>query len=230
MRFSYLLTAFLAGLSIASPIPNPEPAGAAELEVRGHKGGGGHPSHGGHGGSGGKGGGKGGKAPTTPKIVETDAYKAVHAQHHALEKDKWYYFTQETPLGQSIPGDAETKTEMQQLQHRLGFEHTAVVVGQVTHKETGINTKNHKITKDFSGTLYDMIKLETPVNGVEDRSRSWRVNHQKRLKYGGHISSANKAAHKRVAKIGSDYVKEHDRYNLDSNNCNTFAQHMMKEL
>ncbi|QKX57759.1 uncharacterized protein TRUGW13939_04879 [Talaromyces rugulosus] len=227
MRLSYLFTAFLAGLSIASPIPNPGPAGAAELEVRGHRGGG----HGGHGGSGGKGGkggngGNGGSQPAGPKIVETEAYKAAHAKHSGLKENDWYYFTVKTPLGQSIPGDAETKTELQQLQHRLGFEHIAVVVGEVVYTESGKGKKHHTIKKDFKATQFDMVK--SPENKTIVRSPNWSPQPQKTLAYGG--TTTKSKAERAKKNIPKDWKEEHPEYNVDTNSCNDFVQNYIAHL
>lgn len=225
MRFSYLLTAFLAGLSIASPIPNPEPAGDAELEVRGHKGGG-HPSHGGGGGGGGKG-GKGGGDPPKPKIIETEEYKKALEKHHGLKENDWYYFTVETPLGQVIPGDSETKTELQRLQHNLHFEHIAIVVGQVVYHESNKGKKHHTIKKDFNAVQYDMIK--NPQHKTNARNPVWKYQAHKTLKYGG-TTTKSKALPAKVKKIADDWVKEHPDYNIQNNNCNSFVQNVKHHL
>ncbi|EED14658.1 hypothetical protein TSTA_041360 [Talaromyces stipitatus ATCC 10500] len=107
MRFSYILSGFLAALAIASPIARPEEVDVTELVTR----------------------------ETYQDTAEFTAANSVHpglqnGQYY------WFTLEWPlgAPVGD---GDKESQTELQQLQQKLGFEHIGVVVGKVTETTTG---------------------------------------------------------------------------------------------
>ncbi|KAI1174945.1 hypothetical protein F4777DRAFT_552501 [Nemania sp. FL0916] len=195
MQFSYLLSAFLATLAIASPVANPN----QDYDV----------------------------GLTTRTTEDTAEYKAAVAAHGGLTKDKYYYFTLEWPLGQPVgDGDKESNDELKELQQKLGFEHIGVVVGKVTETDSG-KGKNKKTKRDFKATLYHMTKKNVNPGDTEFKSPNYKANSGQNLKWGGESSSKKADAGK---KAGKDYVDDNKIYKVDGNNCNDFANAVLKAV
>lgn len=137
MQFSYLLSAFLATLAVASPIVNSgaeadidivardETFEAATLEARA-------------------------KGDTKP-------YELLSSVHKDLKDGKWYVFALKDPLGAKFDGsDKESKTDLEKLQKKLGFEHIRYITGKVKEeKKSGkvikrdvVNLKFHDLSKE----------------------------------------------------------------------------------
>ncbi|KAH8900382.1 hypothetical protein GQ53DRAFT_127835 [Thozetella sp. PMI_491] len=190
MRVSFFLSAFLATLAIATPVANPEAAQIDYLSAR-------------------------------DTFDDTPEYTAAIKAHSGLVKDHYYWFTLEWPLGAAVgDGDAESKTELQQLQQKLGFEHVGAVLGQITETTTG-KGKNQKTKRDYNAMLYHMVKNNVDPGDTELKSRTWKASSAQNLKWGGETSSKKITAAK---KAGKDWVSDHKIYNVNGNNCNDFAQ------
>ncbi|KAI2469989.1 hypothetical protein F4781DRAFT_430895 [Annulohypoxylon bovei var. microspora] len=195
MRFTYFLSAFLATLTIASPISS----GADVTESI--------------------------SLVTRDTEKQTDEYKAALKAHAGLQKDQYYYFFQKDNLGAKIlDSDAETLTELEQLQKNLGFEHIGVIVGQVTEVTVG-KTGKKTTTKDFKATYYHMTKDKK--NNVMGHGPNWKASlvdfSKSTLVYGG---QTNKKGVDNAKKNSKDYLAEadHKTYDIGKNNCNTYAQ------
>ena len=189
MQFSYLLSALLATLAVASPIANPVPqteVGDVEdftdVVSRGI-----------------------GEYDGFTTIVartttqETPAYEKAKSAHSDLKKDQYYWFELTWDLGEPADGSAETPTELQKLQAKLGFEHIALVVGQIKETETGPK-KNRILKKDFIAMQYDLIKKSD--GSAEHRNKNWTpAAAGKTMKWGGQ-TTAKKAEQKTLNNIG----------------------------
>ncbi|KAI2642682.1 hypothetical protein GGS21DRAFT_486505 [Xylaria nigripes] len=207
MKLSYLLSFFLASLTVASPVPTLE-ADVASLDVAEPVVGVIH-------------------APApAPAIEETPEYKAAIAAHPGLAKDKYYYFSLIWPNGPVGDGDKETPQELRDLQHELGFAHIGVVVGQITEKTTG-KGKNMKTKRDFNAVLYHMTKQNVKPGDTEFKTNNFKASTKNTLKYGG---ETNKKKADGAKTVGKDYINAHKIYNVKGNNCNDFAQAVLKTL
>ncbi|KAI1097404.1 hypothetical protein F4804DRAFT_174721 [Jackrogersella minutella] len=161
---------------------------------------------------------------TRDTVTQTPEYKAAAAAHSGLQKDKYYYFLLKWELPAKIAdGDTETLSELQQLQKNLGFEHIGVVVGQVTETTKG-KTGKKQTTQDFKAFLYHMTKDKD--NNVMGHSPTYKYD-GKPLEYGG---TTSKKAVDKAKTNAKDYVadKDHKAYNVDNNNCNTYAQAVLQ--
>ncbi|KAI1410271.1 hypothetical protein F5Y13DRAFT_168055 [Hypoxylon sp. FL1857] len=206
MKFTYFLNAFLATLAIASPISS-----GRDEET--------------------------GLAARADDEVLTDNYKAVAAAHPGLQKDKYYYFTIKNSLPDKVEnGDAETLTELQQLQKNLGFDHIGVLVGQVTEttrtKPGGKKGKPGKktTTKDFKGFYIHMTKGKDGKTAQHTSVWSDRgAQSNQKIEYVGTTTKKGEDKAKAEAKA---YVEEEDHkvYNIQNNNCNSFAQAILGAL
>ncbi|KAI0841363.1 hypothetical protein F5Y06DRAFT_218813 [Hypoxylon sp. FL0890] len=203
MKFTYFLNAFLATLAIASPITN-----APNEET--------------------------GLATRNDEEVRTDNYKAVFAAHPDLQKDKYYYFTIKNSLPDKVrDGDTETLTELQQLQQRLGFDHIGVLVGQVTEttrtKPAGKKKPGKKTTtKDFRGFYIHMTKGKDSKTAQHTSVWSDRgAESNQKIEYVGTTTKKGEDKAKAEAK---SYVEEHKTYDIENNNCNSFAQAILAVL
>jgi hypothetical protein len=162
---------------------------------------------------------------TARATEDTAEYTAAIKAHSGLSKDKYYYFTLEWPLGIAVgDGDKETNAELKELQQKLGFEHIGVVVGQITETETG-KGNNKKTKRDFKATLYHMTK--NAKSDTEFKSPNYRADSKQNLKWGGETSKKKADAAK---KAGKNYVDDNKTYKVDGNNCNDFAQTVLKEV
>ncbi|QKX55449.1 uncharacterized protein TRUGW13939_02542 [Talaromyces rugulosus] len=226
MKFSHILTAFLATLAIASPIPEPESTdvAVAELDVRASGGGKGGGHSGGHGGNGGKG-------DPEPKIVETTAYQVAKKAmpfYESLSKDHYYYFTMEWKRGR--PADAETTEELEEVRDELGFNHIGLVVGKVTETTTG--KKANKVTKkDFVAMVHDMQKQNkdpgTTTYLFSKYMPKSTSSSSTKLVHGGKTTLSKANA---VGKHARAYTSANPIYAAHGNNCNDFVQNLISTL
>lgn len=161
MRFTYLLSAFCAALTIASPLPGvtlndnieARDLDIAELDRR---------------------------APQ-----QTANYKAVVATHAGLVPGNYYVFTQTWPKGTLKAGvdmSKETAADIAKVRADLGYDHIAIVVGQVT---------NPKGWLKFDGTMYEMGKEKaTMTSPIEIWDMDWKAPSSKPLAYVGQTTQA----------------------------------------
>ncbi|KAI0006264.1 hypothetical protein F4779DRAFT_597199 [Xylariaceae sp. FL0662B] len=202
MHFSYLFTAFLATLALASPVANPYPEPISAEEVR--------------------------NLTSRDNVEETDAYKAASAAAHKhLEKDKYYWFQLTWDLNAPVEGDQETKAELRKLQEKLGFEHVALVVGQILENEVG-KGKNKKTKKAFHAMLRHMIKNKQ--GKTESRTVNFTGPKQgQTLKWGGETTK-KKADIGTLNQIGKNYVETHEKYSVDDNHCKDYYDNMLEKV
>ncbi|KAI1142016.1 hypothetical protein F5Y05DRAFT_212436 [Hypoxylon sp. FL0543] len=205
MKFTYFLNAFLATLAIASPISSGRDE-ETDLVARGDE------------------------------EVQTANYKAVAAAHPGLQKDKYYYFTIKNSLPDKVAdGDAESSTELQQLQKNLGFEHIGVLVGQVTETtktkpggKKGKGGGQKTTTKDFKGFYIHMTKGKDGKTAQHTSVWSDRgAQSNQKIEYVGTTTKKGEDKAKAAAK---SYIEDHPTYSIQDNNCNSFAQAILNEL
>jgi hypothetical protein len=163
-------------------------------------------------------------------LTETNAYLSAKQSIGNLKVGEWYKFTSKSPY--TKPGPHETADEVKQLQQRLGFNHIAVVVGQVVEKVTKGKGKNKNKTethRDFVAIIIDLIKEED--NGSKMNFANFKPTKVFKLE-DGEQTSAKKADPTAVKKKAAEYFKEagHSQYSVASNNCNTFARALMKQI
>lgn len=156
MQFSYLLSAFLATLAVASPIANPEVEAdiaardetyeAAALEAR-----------------------AGG---------DTVPFEVLGPKASGLKDGNWYVFAQKTPNGKRFDGDNfEPKDELEKLQKTLKFAHIKLITGQ--YKETKGKGKKGKVEKrDFLDLKFHDLSKETKAMDapIKLRHTKWSVS------------------------------------------------------
>ncbi|CRG84601.1 hypothetical protein PISL3812_01864 [Talaromyces islandicus] len=225
MKFSYILTALLATLTVASPIPNPDSAdvAVAELDVRASQGGrgGGHSGHGGHG-------GKGGHDPK-PEIQESDAYKRAKKAmpfYESLENGKYYWFTQTWKRG-AFHGDGESNQDLKEIRDELGFDHIALVSGYVVDKT--VRSGKKQVTKrDFIGDMFDLVMDEG--DKAESSVEKWLPKAEGSSTTVHHGGKTSKSKHDSLRRKGKDYVKVHPKYNAKTNNCNDYVNDLKKHV
>ncbi|KAI1089574.1 hypothetical protein F5B19DRAFT_504534 [Rostrohypoxylon terebratum] len=210
MRFTYFLSAFLATLAIASPISSgADVAEGADLIART---------------------GKTGTPTDTPeKVVKTPEFEALEKVHPNLQDKQYYWVYQKDKLGAKIlDGDTESLTDLEKLQKNLGFEHIGVVVGQVVYTTKTSKKEGKTTTKSFKAFYYHLTKNKDKNNAAVVHWPVWetkKVDFSKSfLENGGQTNSKGADKAKTIAKnyISSD--PKHVTYNVDDNNCNTFAQ------
>ncbi|KAK0640716.1 hypothetical protein B0T16DRAFT_514669 [Cercophora newfieldiana] len=219
MKFTALLSTLLAALAVASPVSFRDPAIPAEetaltlrLFAR--------------------------DDPPPPVIQESDNWKRATAVAKAaqvnLAANTYHYFLVEWPRGTSPPPESkETSAEIKKLQEKLGFDHIAVVAGIVEETTTVSKvTKNNPVAittikRDFRAQMYDLIKMTS--GKVDTRSPFWDASRdvKKNVKYGG---ATTKAKVGKVKKASDDFKKENPDYKVDSVNCATYKDAIVKVL
>ena len=177
------------------------------------------------------------KAPAAIVPTKTKRYEAAVAAAAKAGKKLvpgWYAFTIEWDLPAAVEGNFESKTELQKLQQKLGFEHVAVVAGEIVEKKSG-RGKNEKIEFDFNGYFMDLIKKEDMITSTLRSPRA--IDASKPLKTGQTLvwvkqTTAAKGSSTSLNKLGKAYFEEpgHQKYNVDSNNCATFRDAILKKL
>ncbi|KAI1652926.1 hypothetical protein F4813DRAFT_376352 [Daldinia decipiens] len=207
MKFTYLLSAFLATLAATSPIATvSDPAENTELVTRADN------------------------AvesaelvARSPTVEETPQYAAIKAKHSNLKKDHYYYFYVTWPRGSIIQGDHETKAEVEELRNSLGFDHIGIIVGQVTETEKTVKKKSTLI-KNFQARLFHLTKDKSGKSVFT--MTEWKSDH-KPLRFGG---ETNKRKHDAVKRKAQDWIEDHPTYNVQTNNCNTFVHNIATSL
>ncbi|KAK0719315.1 hypothetical protein B0H67DRAFT_551701 [Lasiosphaeris hirsuta] len=163
MRFTSLLSAFLATLVVSNPIPNPE-AASLRLLTR-----------------------------ADPVYKDSPEYTVAIKAKPGLKKDTYHYFTLEWPLGTVPAANKETRAELEKIRAKLGYDHIGVVVGQITEKSTTTKGKNPVTTieRNFNAVLWDLIKDDKAK--VKERFKNWlnKGEDAQKLVYGG-VTSATK--------------------------------------
>ncbi|KAK4044164.1 hypothetical protein C8A01DRAFT_31766 [Parachaetomium inaequale] len=171
MKFSYILSALLATVTIAVPLTDPEATTEVATLI-----------------------------PRAVVYEDTPEYKAAIKAHSGLQADHYYWFKYEWPLKTAVgDGDKESQKELQELQKKLGFAHIGVVVGHVTETAKG-KGKNAKTHRHFNAMLYHMTKKNVNPGDTEMKSAVWKASSSKKLKWGGSTTKSKAAAAKKVAK------------------------------
>lgn len=221
MKFSAIFASVLASLAVgvsASPIANPNPAAVANadatpvaepvfsIDEEESK-----------------------ELVTRATTVKTDAYQAAEKAHSSLAVGTYYVFQLEWDLPAAVD-DAETQTELQKLQTRLGFEHVAVVAGVVTSKKTG-RGKNEKTTLDFNAYFIDLIKKTDGSAELRGPTVLGKLKDKQSLKYIG-TTTSKKGDRANLKKIGTAYFDNaaHKKYSTDNNHCATFKDAILLQL
>ncbi|KAF4628585.1 hypothetical protein G7Y89_g9567 [Cudoniella acicularis] len=244
MKFSHLLPAFLAtlaianpiarpeaaratSLAIANPITSPEAAGNAALDVRAPEPGSSSKHKGGK--KGGPSGGKKGGSSSAPKGGDTTAeFKEIESvlSRVNLKDGDWVWFSQLWDRG-VVDGDNETDEELKELRDELGYDHIAVIIGQVTIKDVGKGDKKGKGTvldRSFKGKMYHSVKEKDTRTELESPTWSMAKGLQgKSLKAGGKTTEAKAKA---AIEAAEEYFAhgKNEYYDVKENNCETFAK------
>ncbi|KAJ4287707.1 hypothetical protein N0V90_012410 [Kalmusia sp. IMI 367209] len=142
------------------------------------------------------------------EVTETKAYLSAKKAVPNLKPNDWYKFTSKSPY--TKPGPNETPDELKQLQERLGFDHIAVVAGMVKGDRDERQGQEQK--DDVYQTNFEPSKVYELDQGAK--------------------TSAKKADKRVVKKKADDYFDSPDNkmYSVENNNCDTFAQAIMKEI
>lgn len=139
MRFSYLLSAFLASLTIASPIANPEAVENSNLAIRADD-------------------------VNTPEwTLATKTKPGLKKDDWVWFTLEW---DRGTIVGD---GDTESAKEISDLRDKLGFDHIGIVIGQITEVESGKGknkktTRDFKASLDHMIEVKDKTELKTYAN------------------------------------------------------------------
>lgn len=166
---------------------------------------------------------------SVPEEVDaTNAFKSLAKDFPNAKNGEFYKFTSKSPFTE--PGPNETEDELKALQRALGFDHIAVVVGEVkiTERITGKGANKKKIIKkDFAGSIIDLIKKTS--GAAEYREKVFAPKKVFTLHQGAKTSKAKAA--KAKAK-GKEYFVQaaHKEYSVSTNNCNTFAQDLLNDI
>lgn len=175
------------------------------------------------------------RAPSPKGPVITARYKdAVAAAAKAGKKlvpGKFYVFTIEWDLPSSVEGTFESKTELEKLQRKLGFEHVAVVAGEVIAKDRGRDAK--KVTDlDFDAQFIDLIKDDDKVTSILRGPRKMDYMKKGQTLVWARETSKAKASKANMEKVGKAYFDSpaHKKYNIDNNNCASFKDAMLPQL
>lgn len=210
MKFSYILSAFLATLVVASPRDDHR-AQVANLAQE-----------------------------VTQRNVyklsqrdvpndDTDEYKAASKAHTPLVNGKFYWFWLQWPRDPVGDGDGESAAEIKALRDALGFNHVGVVVGEIRETPKG-KGKNASLKRDFVAELHHMIEIKgSDKTGIIQRNYEWKKDSDKVLVWGGETTSSKAAAAKKFAKAWTD-VEAQKTYNVKTNNCDTFAKAVKGKL
>ncbi|KAJ4353806.1 uncharacterized protein N0V89_005536 [Didymosphaeria variabile] len=166
---------------------------------------------------------------SVPEEVDaSNAFKSLAKDFPNAKNGEFYKFTSKSPFTE--PGPNETEDELKALQRALGFDHIAVVVGEVkiTERITGKGANKKKIIKkDFAGSIIDLIKKTS--GAAEYREKVFAPKKVFTLHQGAKTSKAKAA--KAKAK-GKEYFVQaaHKEYSVSTNNCNTFAQDLLNDI
>jgi len=210
MKFSHILSAFLATLVVASPIDDRHAQVANQLlEVAQRD-----------------------VYELSPRAVpneDTAEYTAAIKAHTPLVNGEYYWFWLQWPRGAIGDGDGESAAEIKALRDALGFDHIGVVVGQIKEATKG-KGKNEVLTRDFVAELHHMIEVDGTTNtGIIQRRYEWKKDSGKVLVWGGGTSGSKATAAKKFAKAWTDTPAQ-KTYNVKTNNCDTFAKAVKGKL
>lgn len=221
MKFSALFTALIVTWAVASPLAWPEVAGpevdAHELSARvkhHHR-----PHHKPRPG-----------VSDTPRVSthESLAYQSVKKAMPGVAVGRWYKIFSKSPY--TPPGPNETPSEIQKLKERLGYNHIAVVVGVVTERTVRTGKGKYMRTviwRDFESRI---LELRKEVDGRATLDVNKFLPSKVYVLDEGARSSPG-AADKAVLKAQA-YFKQpgHAMYNLETNNCDTFARYLYAKI
>lgn len=165
-----------------------------------------------------------GKAPTPAIPEHTERFEVFAAAAARAGKqlvpNNWYVFTLGWDLPAAVEGTLESKTELQQLQQRLRFEHVAVVAGQVVEKKRGPPGEQTVVGLDFESSFMDLIKKK---DGASELRGLKRLDLSKPLDPGQTLVWAKQTTSKKgevsnINKIGKAYFSQatHKRYDVVS--------------
>lgn len=129
MQFSYLLSAFLETLTVASPVANPETKAVVAARDDLYEG--------------------AGALLESRAKGDTKPYEFLSQVHSDLKDKEWYAFTQKFPLGKDFPHHDKERNDVQKLQAKLGYAHIELVTGQVREKKS-----NKVVKRDFVSLTY----------------------------------------------------------------------------
>lgn len=174
------------------------------------------------------------RAPPAGPVLSArykDAVAAASKAGKTLVLGKFYVFTIEWDLPASVEGTFESKTELEKLQKQLGFEHVAVVAGEVTGKKRGRGAKE-VVDLDFDAQFMDLVKDDDKVTSILRGPR--RMDYMKKgqtLKWAKE-TTATKAAKTNMDKVGKAYFDSpaHKRYDVDNNHCASFKNAVLPSL
>ncbi|KAL1653587.1 hypothetical protein SLS61_003733 [Didymella pomorum] len=170
------------------------------------------------------------KGPVTTSRYK-DAVAAAAKVGKKLVPGKFYVFTIEWDLPSSVEGTFESKTELEKLQQKLGFEHVAVVAGEVIAKDRG-RDKNKVTDLDFDAQFMDLVKDDDKVTSVLRGPRKMEYMKKGQTLVWAKESTKAKAAKANMEKAGKAFFDSpaHKKYNVDSNNCASFKNAMLLQL
>ncbi|KAK7963601.1 hypothetical protein PG996_008704 [Apiospora saccharicola] len=201
MQFSYLLSAFLATLAVATPVAHPDPD-VAIVTARGdlYEG--------------------AGALLETRANIDTKPYELFSKVHSGLKDKEWYVFTQKFPLGENFPHNENEQNDVQKLQAKLGYSHIELVTGQVKEDKQKKDTKRDIINLTYHH-LYKQQKVDNAPIGVE--SKTWKYDAKYDAKNFAFVKQTTKAKIDGLKDFNDKYKKDHKTYNVDNNNCLSYV-------
>jgi hypothetical protein len=164
---------------------------------------------------------------------DSPEFKSLATSISDAKDGEFYKFTSKSRFTPAPPG--ETPDELKKLQKKLGFNHIKVIVGEVKiTKKPNHNGKKMKVTRRFNAMMFDLIKDGTS-GAAKPNEEAFKLKKDQvyTLTDGVKTTSAKVGKNADMAKKKVDAYfedEEHEMYNVDTNNCNTFAQYMMKEV
>jgi len=208
MKFTAVLSTFLAALAVANPRPgNPD---YPSLSAR---------------------------APDKVEETDSwkRAFEAAKKAGVNIVPNNIYYFTVVWRRGQAQGDPTHLKAEeLKHLQEKLGFDHIAVVVGKMEETRTKEKkTKTNKdpatvIKRDFKARKWDLGK-EKDTDKTSIRSPNWDSKRDAGLEvnWGGQTTAAKEG---KIKKMADDWKKENPVYKVETNNCAVFKDKVFDVL
>lgn len=175
------------------------------------------------------------KTPVTVEPEKTDRYKeavAAAAKHQkTLVPGVSYVFTIEWDLPAAVEGTTESKTELQQLQQKLQFEHVAVVAGTIVENTSGLG-KNKKTKLDFDAYFMDLMKDEDKISSILRGPKRLEPMKKGQTLVWSKQTTDKKGALSNMTKVGKAYFNDpaHNKYSVENNNCATFRDSVLPQL
>ncbi|KAK7936058.1 hypothetical protein PG985_001553 [Apiospora marii] len=208
MQFSYLLSAFLATLAVASPVANPEPEAAITARDDLYEG--------------------AGALLEARAKGDTKPYELLSQVHSDLKDKEWYVFEQKFPLGEHFPHDDNERDEVQKLQSKLGYTHIQIVTGQVKEEK-----KSGKVVKrNFVSLTYHHLYKATKVSNsdIKTESKAWGYRKEYDPKHFNLVKQTTKAKIDTLKDFNEKYEADHKTYSVDNNNCLSYVTAAKKTL